>query len=137
MVAQQLRRSERRKTSGYESLRVGPRASNIRLQAVLCLLVGFVLSPNTSRFAHGQYKTGTALFEDKMAEAEVELTKTLQGGEYVEDIFYPDRQVSALIDPQSSSNLWFYRFCCNNDTRSHTLYYPPLGNGMTRERKLQ
>lgn len=43
--------------------------------------------------AEAQYKTGTALYEDHMDIAEAELTATLKGGDYVEDVFYPDRQV--------------------------------------------
>lgn len=101
---QSVRRSEIRRIGGYGSVRVVAGGGYIRPRAVLCVLLGSVLFlPNISRFAHGQYKTGTALYEEKMAEAEVELTETLQGGEYVEDTFYPDRQVSALVDPQSTN----------------------------------
>lgn len=43
--------------------------------------------------ADAQYKTGTALYEDNMDIAEAALTASLKGGDYVEDVFYPDRQV--------------------------------------------
>lgn len=62
---------------------------------LLLLLLASVLYPDAGmiRVAHGQYKTGTALFAEKMAEQEAELTEALQGGEYVEDTFFPERQV--------------------------------------------
>lgn len=62
---------------------------------VLLLLLASALHPDTKmmRFAHGQYKTGTALFGEKMTEQEADLAEALQGGEYVEDTFFPERQV--------------------------------------------
>lgn len=43
--------------------------------------------------ALAQYKEDTALFEENMETAEADLTASLKGGEYVEDVFYPERQV--------------------------------------------
>lgn len=48
--------------------------------------------------ADAQYKTGTALYEDNMDIAEAALTASLKGGDYVEDVFYPDRQVCTSFD---------------------------------------
>lgn len=43
--------------------------------------------------AEAQYKADTPLYEENMETGEVELTALLKGGGYVEDAFYPDRQV--------------------------------------------
>ena len=51
--------------------------------------------------ADGQYRTGTALYEENMDIAEAELTASLKGGDYVEDVFYPDRQVRTISSTAS------------------------------------
>lgn len=48
-----------------------------------------MLSPT----ADAQYNPDTPLYEEKMDQAEADLIASLEGGEYVEDVFYPDRQV--------------------------------------------
>lgn len=40
-----------------------------------------------------QYKADTPQFEEKMETAEAELIESLEGGDYVEDVFHPERQV--------------------------------------------
>lgn len=52
-----------------------------------------VLLLDTVQVAQGQYKADTPLYEKKIAEAEAELTASLQGGEYVEDTFFPENKV--------------------------------------------
>lgn len=44
----------------------------------------------------GQYTADTLLFEENMEKAEEDLTASLKGGDYVEDVFFPERQVSEL-----------------------------------------
>lgn len=50
------------------------------------------------RSAEGQYIADTPLFEETMERAEAELTASLKGGDYVEDVFFPDRQVGTKSD---------------------------------------
>lgn len=66
-----------------------PRAT-ITSIVVSAVLVGKV------HVAQAQYKTGTALFEEKIEAAEADLTATLKGGNYVENEFYPNRQVIVI-----------------------------------------
>lgn len=65
--------------------------------------------------ADAQYRTGTALYEENMDIAEAELTASLKGGEYVEDVFYPDRKVRT--SPTASTKTHIGRtarevYCC-------------------------
>ena len=48
------------------------------------------------RMAEAQYNADTPLFEETMERAEAELTASLKGGDYVEDVFFPERQVRSL-----------------------------------------
>lgn len=45
------------------------------------------------RGAEAQYNADTPLFEENMEKAEEELIASLKGGDYVEDVFFPERQV--------------------------------------------
>lgn len=62
-----------------------------RLATALAAAVATLWLP---RLAEAQYIADTPLFEETMEKAEAELTASLKGGDYVEDVFYPDRQVS-------------------------------------------
>ncbi|CAM9598837.1 unnamed protein product [Scytosiphon promiscuus] len=42
--------------------------------------------------AAAQYNPDTPLYEENMGKAEADLIASLEGGEYVEDVFYPERQ---------------------------------------------
>ena len=46
------------------------------------------------RGAEGQYNADTPLFEENMDKAQAELISSLEGGDYVEEVFHPERQVS-------------------------------------------
>lgn len=48
------------------------------------------------RGAEAQYNADTPLFEENMEKAEAELLTSLKGGDYVEDVFFPERQVSTV-----------------------------------------
>lgn len=51
------------------------------------------------RSAIAQYNPDTPLFEENMERAEEDLTASLKGGEYVEDVFFPNRQVGVSFKP--------------------------------------
>lgn len=59
----------------------------------MAVAIGAIVVARLFGKADAQYKTGTALYEDHLDIAEAELTASLKGGEYVEDVFYPERQV--------------------------------------------
>lgn len=64
------------------------------IASVVVVHVGIGLLPmGMAPLADAQYKADTPLFEETMETAEAELTASLQGGEYVEDVFYPEQQV--------------------------------------------
>lgn len=49
------------------------------------------------RGAEGQYNADTPLFEENMEKGQAELISSLEGGEYVEEVFHPERQVSTAV----------------------------------------
>lgn len=59
---------------------------------VALVVVAFGLLRHT---ADAQYNPDTPLYEENMDKAEADLIASLEGGEYVEDVFYPERQVWA------------------------------------------
>lgn len=67
-------------------------------RATITPVVVFIVLVGKVHVTQAQYKTGTALFEEKMEAAEADLTATLKGGNYVEDEFYPNRQVLFVIN---------------------------------------
>lgn len=74
-----------------------PRQPRQLLVAILvAVAVKVVVLP---RSTNAQYTPDTPLFEETMAKAEEDLTASLKGGEYVEDVFFPDRQVRVLVKP--------------------------------------
>lgn len=76
-----------------------------RLVAAISAAVAAALLP---REAEAQYNADTLLFEENMEKAHAELISSLEGGDYVEDVFHPERQVHedyislALSPPKQS-----------------------------------
>ena len=64
-----------------------------RVSLVGVTAIAVFIMMGRAKFAEAQYTAETLIFQEKMDAAEAELTATLKGGEYVEDHFYPDRQV--------------------------------------------
>ncbi|CAN0375993.1 unnamed protein product, partial [Pylaiella littoralis] len=59
------------------------------LAAVMAVAVTVLLLP---QITDAQYNADPPLYEEIMEKAEEDLTASLKGGEYVEDVFFPDRQ---------------------------------------------
>ncbi|CAM9416203.1 unnamed protein product [Hapterophycus canaliculatus] len=70
--------------------RHGRRRRSLPLAGVMALAATtFALLPHTG---DGQYNRDTPLYEENMDQAEADLIASLEGGEYVEDVFHPVRQ---------------------------------------------
>lgn len=68
---------------------------------IVAVVVTAVILP---RSANAQYNADTPLFEETMEKAEEDLTASLKGGVYVEDVFFPDRQVGVSVKPHLSEH---------------------------------
>ncbi|CAN0212441.1 unnamed protein product [Ectocarpus sp. 12 AP-2014] len=69
----------------------------------------------------GQYTADTLLFEENMEKAEADLTASLKGGDYVEDVFFPERQYA-------DTDIFVYEYPDSSDYTIGIIVDPCKGN---------
>lgn len=77
-----------------------------RRQRLVVALTAVVAAAVLPQGAEAQYNADTPLFEENMEKAEEELITSLKGGEYVEDVFFPEQQVSKTLGPLAVMPIW-------------------------------
>lgn len=68
-----------------------------RCQRLVVAITAAVAAAMLPRGAEAQYNADTPLFEENMEKAEAELIASLKGGDYAEEAFFPERQVSIAL----------------------------------------
>eukprot|EP00904_Undaria_pinnatifida_P012814 jgi/Undpi1/8663/HiC_scaffold_25.g11128.m1 len=107
---------EAKKSAASEGRNLRPRR-----RIGVAVAIGAIVVARLFGKADAQYKTGTALYEDHLDIAEAELTASLKGGEYVEDVFYPERQYE-------DTDTYVYEFPDSSDYTIGIIVEPCKGN---------